>query len=188
MEIKIDQTKQVEAIVKFNRPLSCHEIIELIGDAITKCNRVLRKERKNMPFFKRLFKSSDVYRFDYDIRYYISYDGIAPMKRERSYLLNPEFYPDAKYETRYLLSIIGLSNVYLYFNVIPGVARENQFGTEMLGTETVSCITIKANLKSSLKWKEKQAKFLELLVSIIEGIKWKTEWGHRIGDLVFSYY
>jgi hypothetical protein len=171
MEIKIDQTKQVEAIVRFNRPLSCYEIIELVGDAITKCNRALRKERKNMPFFKRIFKPCDVYRFDHDIRHYFSHDGIAPMQRERSYLLDPEFYPDAKYETRYLLSIIGLSNVYLYFNVIPGVARENQFGTEMLGTETVSCITIKANLKSSLKWKEKQAKFLELLVSIIEGIK-----------------
>jgi hypothetical protein len=69
---------------------------------------------------------------------------------------------------RYLLNIVGLRNVHLYFNVIPGVAEENQFGTEMSENDTAQCITIKANMKSSLKWKKQQAKFLELLVPIIE--------------------
>jgi hypothetical protein len=58
--------------------------------------------------------------------------------------------------------------MYLYFNVIPGIAAFSQFGTEMLDTEKVSCVTIKANMKSSLKWKKQQAEFLELLTSIIE--------------------
>ena len=168
MKIKIDQTKPVETVITFNRSLSCREIIELVGDAIVKYNRILSKERKKLPFFKRLFTPSDVYRFDYDMRHYFSHDGKSPMRRGGFNLLDSEFYPDAKYETRYLLSIIGLRNAYLYFNVIPGIARENQFGTEMLDTEKVSCVTIKANMKSNLKWKKQQAKFLELLTSTIE--------------------
>jgi hypothetical protein len=168
MEIKIDQTKPVEAVVNFNRALSCREIIDLVGNAIVKYNRVLSKERKKLSFFKRLFTSSDVYRFDYDMRHYFSHDGKAPMRRGGFNLLDPEFYPDAKYETRYLLSIIGLRNAHLYFNVIPGAARERQFGTEISEKDQVYYITIKANLKSNLKWKKEQAKFLELLVPIIE--------------------
>ena len=132
------------------------------------CNGVLRKEWKSIPFLKRIFKFCDVYRFDYNPSRYCSYDGKAPMRRVGSRLLNPEFYPDAKYETRYLPGIIGLRDVRLYFNVIPGVAEENQFGTEMSENDTAQCITIKANMKSSLKWKKQQAKFLELLVPIIE--------------------
>ncbi len=168
MEIKVEETSQVEAVVKFNRPLSCHEIIERVGKAIMECNGVLRKEWKSIPFPKRIFKFCDVYRFDYNPSRYCSYDGKAPMRRVGSRLLNPEFYPDAKYETRYLLGIIGLRDVRLYFNVIPGLAKEDQFGTLMSEEETVSCITIKANMSSNLRWKQEQAKFLELLVPIIE--------------------
>lgn len=168
MEIKIDQTKPVEAVVKFNRPLSCDEISKLLGDAVVESNRILSKERKKIPFLKRIFVSSDVYFFNRDIHYYFSHDGKSPMKRGGSHLLNPEEFPDAKYETRYLLSIIGLRNAHLYFNVIPGAARERQFGTEISEKDQVYYITIKANLKSNLHWKQEQAKFLELLVPIIE--------------------
>lgn len=168
MEIKVEETSQVEAVIKFNRPLSCHEIIELVGGAVAKCNRALRTERRNMPLFKRIFKSSDVYRFSFGTCRYFSHDGKSPMRRGGSYTLDPEFYPEARYEMRYLLNIVGLRNVHLYFNVIPGVAEENQFGTEMSENDTAQCITIKANMKSSLKWKKQQAKFLELLVPIIE--------------------
>jgi hypothetical protein len=97
------------------------------------------------------------------------------MKRGGSHLLNPEEYPDAKYETRYLLSIIGLRNAHLYFNVIPGSARERQFGTEISEKDAVCYITIKANLKSNLHWKQEQAKFLELLVPIIEKMNQKMK-------------
>ena len=145
MEIKIDQTKPVEAIVKFNRPLSCDEISKLLGDAVAESNRILSKERKKIPLLKRIFISSDVYFFNSDIHYYFSHDGKSPMKRGKLYLLNPEEFPDAKYEIRYLLSIIGLRNAHLYFNVIPGAAREHQFGTEISEKDTVCYITIKAN-------------------------------------------
>lgn len=183
MEIKIDQTKPVEAVVRFNRPLSCREIIELVGNAIVRYNRIRSKEKKKLSFFKRLFTSSDVYRFDHDMHPYFSHDGKTPMRRGGFNLLDPEFYPEAKYEMRYLLSIIGLRNVHLYFNVIPGIARDNQFGTEMSEKDDFSCITIKANMKSNLRWKEEQAKFLERFVSIIEKMNWQMKWGHRIGDL-----
>ncbi len=168
MKIKVEETSQVEAVVKFNRPLSCREVIERVGNAIMECNGVLRKEWKSIPFLKRIFKFCDVYRFDYNPSRYCSYDGKAPMRRVGSRLLNPESYPDAKYETRYLLGIIGLRDVRLYFNVIPGLAKKDQFGTLMSEDETVSCITIKANMSSNLRWKQEQAKFLELLVPIIE--------------------
>ena len=185
MEIEIDQTKPVEAVVKFNRPLSCDEVSKLLGDAVVESNRILSKERKKIPFLKRIFISSDVYLFNVDIHHYFSHDGKSPMKRGGSYLLNPEEFPDAKYETRYLLSIIGLRNVHLYFNVIPGAARECQFGTEISEKDTVYYITIKANLKSNLRWKQEQAKFLGLLVPIIEKMNQKMKWGHQIGDLFF---
>ena len=186
MEIKIDQTKQVEAIVKFNRSLSCNEISDLLGNAVVECNRILSRERKKIPFLKRIFTSSDVYLLNSDMHHYFSHDGKAPMKLGGPYLLNPEEFPDAKYETRYLLSIIGLRNAHLYFNVIPGSARERQFGTEISEKDAVCYITIKANLKSNLHWKQEQAKFLELLVPIIEKMNQKKKWGHRIGDLFFN--
>lgn len=168
MEIKINQTKQVEAVVRFNKPLSCYDISDLVGDAVVECNRILSRERKKIPFLKRIFISSDVYVFNSDMHHYFSHDGKTPMRRGGFNLLNPELYPDAKYETRYLLSIIGLRNAHLYFNVIPGIARESQFGTEMSEKDEIFCITIKANMKSNLRWKKEQAKFLELLVPIIE--------------------
>ena len=183
--IVIDETKQVEALVKFKRPLSCHEIIDLVGSAIVVCNKIFKERWKSIPFPKRIFKFCDVYRFDYDTSRYCSYDGKAPMRRVGSHLLNPESYPDAKYETRYLLGIIGLRDVRLYFNVIPGVAKEGQFGTLISDQETVSCITIKANMSSSLRWKREQAKFLELLVPIIEKMTQEMKWGHQFGDLFF---
>lgn len=186
MEIKINQTKPVEAVVRFNRSLSCREIIGLVGNAIVKYNKILSKERKKLSFFKRLFTPSDVYRFDYDMRYYFSHDGKTPMRRGGFNLLDPEFYPDAKYETRYLLSIIGLRNAHLYFNVIPGIARDNQFGTEIAEKDEIFCITIKANMKSNLRWKQEQTRFLELLVPIIEKMNQEIKWGHRIGDLFFE--
>ena len=71
------------------------------------------------------------------------------------------------------MSIVGLRDVRLYFNVIPGIARENQFGTEMSEKDVVSCITIKANMKSNLHWKQEQAKFLRILVPIIEKMNQK---------------
>lgn len=168
MKIKIDQTKPVEAIVKFNEPLSYREIFYFMGASIVECNRILKMERKKIPFFKRIFRLSDIYRFEYDIRHYFSHDGKSPMKINSGYLLNPEFYPDAKYETKYMMSIIGLKNVHLYFDVIPGVAKEDQFGTEISEKDRIFCVTIKANLKSNLHWKQEQAKFLELLIPIIE--------------------
>jgi len=186
MEIKIDQKKQVEAIVKFNKPLSCRTISVLVGDAVVECNRILSRERKKIPFLKRIFTSSDVYVFNSDMRHYFSFDGKHPMIRAGKYLLDPESYPEVKYETRYLLSIVGLRNAHLYFNVIPGVARERQFGTEISEKDEVFCITIKANLKSNLRWKQEQAKFLELLVPIIEKMNQEMKWGHRIGDLFFE--
>lgn len=168
MEIKIDRKKPIEAVVSFNKPLSYYEIIKLVRKAIIKCNGILRERWKKIPFFKRIFTSSDFYCFDYDMHYYFSHDGTSPMKRGGPYLLNPEEFPDVKYETRYLMSIIGLKDMRLYFNVIPGIAQEYQFGTEMSEYETVSCITIKANMKSNLHWKKRQAQFLSTLVPIIE--------------------
>ncbi len=185
---KIDQRKPVEVLVNFTKPLSCYEISSLLGDAVIECNRILEEERRKLPFIKRIFTSPDVYYFDRVEHDYFSYDGKAPMIRCGRYHLNRDEYPNVRYEWRSLMSITSTRSMYLYFNVIPGVAKENQFGTEMLDTETVSCVTIKANLKSSLKWKKEQAKFLELLVSVIKNFNRETEWGHRIGDLVFSYY
>ena len=188
MKIKIDQTKPVEVLVNFIKPLSCEEISNLLEGAVIECDKILEEERENLPFFKRIFTSRDVYLFDRDEREYFSYDGKSPMRPCGHYILDREMYPNVKYEWRSLMSIVSTKSMYLYFNVIPGVAKENQFGTEMLDREKVSCITIKTNLKSSLKWKERQSKFLGLLVSVIKDYNRETEWGHRIGDLVFLYY
>jgi hypothetical protein len=167
MKIKIDQNP-VEVFVNFAKPLSCDEISILLGDAIVECNRILEKERETIPLLKRIFTPCDVYLFDRDEREYFSCDGKAPMRPCGHYVLDREMYPDVKYEWRSLMSIVSTRSMYLYFNVIPGIAALNQFGTEMLNTEKVSCITIKANMKSSLKWKKQQAKFLGLLASTIE--------------------
>ena len=185
MKIKIDQTKPVEALVNFTKSLTCDEISNLLGDAVVECNKILAEEREELPFFKRIFTSRSVYFFDNDARLYFSHDGKAPMRPCGDYALNREEFPDVKYEWRSLMSIMSTKSMYLYFNVIPGLAKEDQFGTEMLDTEKVSCITIKANMKSSLKWKKQQAKFLELLASTIESFYKEKKWGHRIGDLFF---
>ena len=188
MEIKVIPERQVEVIVRFNKPLSYHEISDLVGNAVVECNNILSEERKKIPFLKRIFISSDVYLFNSDMRHYFSHDGKTPMKRGGSYLLNSEEFPDAKYETRYMMSITGLRDVRLYFNVIPGVAKENQFGTEISEKDIVRCITIKANMKSNLHWKQEQARFLEILVPIIEKMDQETKWGHQIGDLFLLLY
>lgn len=185
-EIKVTQERQVEAVVKFNKPLSYHEISDLVGHAVVECNRTLANERKKLSLFKRIFTCSDVYYFDHDMRHYFSHDGKAPMQRGGSHFLNPEFYPDAKYEIRYMMSITGLRDVRLYFNVIPGIAKKDQFGTEISEKDVVSYITIKANMKSNLHWKQEQAKFLKVLVPIIEEMNQKMKWGHWIGDLFFK--
>ena len=183
MEI-IDQTKPVEAVVKFSRPLFYYEITNLIDDALDECNEILIEKWENMPFFKRIFTTAELYHLYYDDYMYFSHDGKAPMRRGK-YPLDPEEFPDAKYEMRYLISIVGVKNIHLYFNVIPGIAQEHQFGTMIPEDELVECITIKANLKSKPYWKRRQAKFLEILVPIIERIDQETKWGHRIGDLFF---
>lgn len=185
---RIDETKPVEVLINFFRPLSCDEISNLLGDSIIECNKILEEKRKKLPFFKRIFTSHCVYYFDRDERDYFSYDGKLPMIRCGRYHLNQEMYPNVRYEWRSLMSIVSTKSMYLYFNVIPGVARANQFATEMLDTETVSCITIKANLESSLKWKKQQAKFLELLVSVIKDLDKETEWGHQFGGLFYYLF
>lgn len=149
------------------------------------CNRAFAKEWKSIPFLKRIFKPYDVYHLYYRQLQYVSYDGKAPMRRVGFRPLNPESYPDAKYEMRYVLAILG-RNVHLYFNIIPGIAKEHQFGTIMSEKTIVSCITIKANAKSNIRWKQEQAKFLEILIPIIEELNKKMKWGHRIGDLFFN--
>lgn len=55
MEIKIEQTKQVEAIVKFNRPLSCYEIPDLVGNAAVECIGFLIDRKKDSILKKNLY-------------------------------------------------------------------------------------------------------------------------------------
>lgn len=168
MEIKIDPKKQVEAVIRFKKPRSFYEISDFITKSIEKSNRILAEKRKEIPFLRRIFTLSDKYSFKDVPCYYCSYDGKSPMIRAGSYFLDSEQYPDAKYETRHLMFIVGLRNAHLFFDVIPGIAEEDQFGTEMVDTEIVPSITIKANLESNLYWKKEQAKFLELFVPILE--------------------
>lgn len=168
MEI-INQTKPIEAIVNFNRPLSYRAIIKLLGDAVVDVNKILEDKWKNLPILRKIVTLPDIYYLDYDMHQYCSYDGKSPMK-PCNYLLNSEEFPDAKYEHRYLISICGLRDYRLYFNVIPGVAEDNQFGTMIKENEYISCITIKANMKSERKWKCVQVKFLRMLIPIIERI------------------
>ena len=174
MEIK-NQIKPVEATVNFKRPLSCQEIIELVSKAIEECNIILEENRQNMPFFKRIFTKPDAYHLCYDAHMYYSYDGKTPMKLGGPFLLNREEFPDNEYEIRYLISIIGVRDIHLYFNVIPGIAKDDQFGTMISEKELVSCITIKANLKSKPYWKRRQEKFLQLLIPIIKILNIETK-------------
>jgi hypothetical protein len=165
----INPTKQVEVVVNFKKPQVPQDIVTLLQKALTECNDILKGRWRKLSFFKRMLKPYDAYYLEDDVHQYCSYDGKSPMKRCK-HILNSEEYPEAKYEYRHLLSIYGTQDYRLYFNVIPGIAREDQFGTEMVDNEEFSCITIKANMKSELKWKRIQAEFLEMLVPIIERI------------------
>lgn len=173
-----------EAIVNFNRPLSCSEMIKLLGDSVVEGNKNLEDKWKKLPLLKKFVTLPDVYYLDYEMCHYCSHDGETPMKPCK-YLLNSEEFPDAKYEYRYLISICGLRDYRLYFNVIPGIAEENQFGTMIREHEKVSCITIKANMKSEPKWEYVQSEFLKMLVPIIERINKEKKWGYQFDSLFF---
>ena len=164
------QTKSVEAVVNFNRPLSCNELVDLIDESLEEYNKLLRENWKKLPILKRIVKRCYKYNVHYYSRKFYSIDGMKQMKPAGPYQLDPEFYPDAKYENRYLVSIFG-NGKYLYFGVIPGVAEEEQYGTWIKEEDTVSCITIKANLKSNTYWKSIQSTFLQEIVPIIERIE-----------------
>ena len=82
--------RQAEVIVKFKKPLSYYEISKLLGDSIVECNKILSKERKKIPFLKRIFIPSDIYLLNRDMHHYFSHDGIVPMQRGGPYLLNSE--------------------------------------------------------------------------------------------------
>jgi hypothetical protein len=173
--MEINKSKQVQSIVKFDKALNFSQISSLIDEALTEYNRLSMEKWSKKSLLVRWFTSPNLFYSNSLARTYFSHDGKSPMRLAGPYRLNPHEYPDAKYEIRYLLSISGLRNIHLYFNVIPGVAKENQFGTMLLEDEQVSCITIKANLKSNLHWKQEQAKFLELLVPIIEKMNQKMK-------------
>lgn len=168
------QTKSIETVVNFNRPLSCNELVDLIDDALEEYNKVAKKEWKKLPFLKRIFKRCYNYTvYCYSHEFY-SIDGMIEMKPTGPYPLNPEFYPDAKYEDRYMIFIFG-NGKYLYFNVISGEAEESQFGTWIKEKDIIPCITIKANMKSSPYWERIQLKFLQEIVPIIERIDKRRE-------------
>ena len=163
------KTKQVQAIIDFNKPLFHNQIRDLMLDAIKKCNNIFRERREALPFLRRIFAPQEIYHFSCELHMFYSWDGKAPMKSCK-YILDPEAYPDAKYENRYLMSIFGLRDYRLYFNVIPGTAAEDQFGTMIAEHESVRIITIKANMKSNHKWERIQAEFLEMFVPIVKEI------------------
>jgi hypothetical protein len=164
-----EATKSIQAIVNFEKPLSYDGILRLLSEAIKECNEIFEKRWHNLPLIKRIFMRRDIYYVYSDMRMYCSYDGKAPMKFY-NYILDAHEFPDAKYENRYLIAICGVRDYLLYFNVIPGIAEENQFGTLISEYESVNCITIKANRKSESKWRCVQTDFLEMLVPIIERI------------------
>lgn len=164
------KTKQVQAVIDFNRPLFHNQIRGLISKAIKECNNIFRERREALPFLRRIFAPHEIYHFNCEWYMFCSWDGKTPMKFCK-YSLYPEAYPDAKYENRYLMSIFGLRDCRLYFNVIPGIAAEDQFGTMIAEHESVRTITIKANMKSNHKWERIQAEFLEMFVPIVEKIK-----------------
>ena len=162
-------SKPVQEIINFQRPLFYSGILQLLSESIKECNEIFSERWHNLPFIKRIFIHRDRYHLYYNRRIYCSYDGKAPMQFCR-YLLNTRAFPNAKYENRYLIAICGARDYLFYFNVIPGIAEENQFGTLITECEPVSCITIKANMKSNPKWKEMQTEFLKMIVPIIERI------------------
>lgn len=164
-----EATKSIQAIVNFEKPLSYDGILRLLSEAIKECNEIFEKRWRALPLIRRIFMRRDIYYVYSDKRMYCSYDGKAPMKFY-NYTLDVHEFPDAKYENRYLIAICGIRDYLLYFNVIPGIAEENQFGTLISEYESVNCITIKANRKSEPKWRCVQTDFLEMLVPIIERI------------------
>ncbi len=177
--------KSVQAVITFNKPLFHNQIRDLILEAIGECNNILRERREALPFLRRIFTPYNIYYFGCDWYMFCSYDGKAPMKLCK-YTLNSEEYPDAKYETKYLMCICGVRDYRLYFNIIPGIAKEDQFGTMISEHESVGSITIKSNMKSSPKWRRIQAEFLEMIVPIIERIDKERKWDYRIGSLFFD--
>ena len=183
--MEINKSKQVQSIVKFDKALNPSQISSLIDEALTEYNRLSMEKWSKKSLLVRWFTGPNLFCSNSSVRTYFSHDGKSPMRLAGPYRLNPHEYPDAKYEIRYLLSISGLRNIHLYFNVIPGIAKEHQFGTMIPEDEQVSCITIKANLKSSMYWKKQQAEFLEVFIPIFKGTLLKKKWGHRIGDLFF---
>ena len=166
--IIINEKKPVQCIVRFKKPLFYNEILSLLNKATSEYNAISEKNRKELRFFKRLVTRRDVYLVHCDHFTYGSYDGRVPMKRLAIGMYDPLDYPEAKYEKRYIIYLLGIRDIHLYFNIIPGFAKDDQFATEIGENESVSCITIKANIKSNMRWKLKQAKFLEKLVPIIE--------------------
>ena len=162
------QTKPVQAISVFKNPLSVLQIYAVISDALKVCNEQFVQDFSKQFFLKRWFSSPDLYFVDNTYKYYYSYDGVSPMRLGKGNVLDPEFYPDAKYETRYQLSIYGSRSMYLFFDVIPGIAKEGQFGTEIKENELVDMITIKANFKSNAYWQSQQSKFLKFFLPILE--------------------
>lgn len=166
--MEINESKQVQSIVKFAKALKPEQISSLIDTALKEYNRLAIEEWSKKSLLVRWFTSPNLFHSEAKARNYISYDGKSPMRLAGIYELSPCDYPKAKYEVRYLISIFGVRDMHLYFNVIPGVARESQFGTFIPEHSQVSCITIKANMKSSMYWKKQQAKFLTVFVRILE--------------------
>jgi len=186
--MEINESKQVQSIVKFDKALYPDQISSIIDEAIIEYNRITMEEWSQKTTLVRWFTSPNLFRSNTAIRNYVSFDGKSPMKLAGPYRLDPERWSEAKYEVRYLISIVGIKNYYLYFNVIPGIAKEYQFGTPIPEKELVSSITIKANMKSSMYWKKQQAKSLDMFVPILKRTIPKMKWGHQIGDLFFFNY
>ena len=166
--MKINKSKQVQSIVKFGETLKPEQISSLLVGAITEYNRFSMEEWSKKPLLIRWFTSPDIFCCNAAARNYFSFDGKSEMRLAGPYRLDPERYPEAKYEVRYLIGIIGKRDKHLYFNVIPGVAKEYQFGTLIPEDKQVTCITIKANMKSSMYWKRQQAEFLTRFVLILK--------------------
>ena len=183
--MEISETKQVQSIVRFDEALTPDRISSLINDALTEYNRLSMEEWNKKPLLIRWLTSPNVFLCDTAARTYFSFDGKSQMRLAGPYRLDPERYPEAKYEIRYLIGIVGKRSMYLFFNVIPGIAKEFQFGTLIPENRKVSCITIKANMKSSMYWKKQQVEFLGRFVPILKGILLKKKWGYRICSLFF---
>lgn len=164
----VSETRQVATYIQFKKPLFYNEILTLLNKAIREYNEIVLKNHSELPFFKRLVTHRDIYHVYCNHFTYGSYDGKAPMKLLVGWMYDAEDYPDATYEKRYIIYLLGIRDIHLYFNVIPGIAAENQFATEIRENQEVSYLTIKANMKSNMKWKMQQKKFLETLTPIIE--------------------